>query len=43
MKLDGLDHVALSVRDVERSAKWYIEVLGLELVEPDKSRETDIA
>ena len=30
MKLDGLDHIALSVRDVERSANWYIEVLGLE-------------
>lgn len=30
MKLDGLDHIALSVRDVEESAKWYIEVLGLE-------------
>ncbi len=30
MKLDGLDHIALSVRDVERSVKWYVEVLGLE-------------
>lgn len=26
--LEGIDHVALSVRDVERSAQWYIEVLG---------------
>jgi catechol 2,3-dioxygenase-like lactoylglutathione lyase family enzyme len=24
----GIDHVALSVRDVERSAQWYIDVLG---------------
>ena len=28
--LAGLDHVALSVADVERSAQWYIDVLGLE-------------
>jgi catechol 2,3-dioxygenase-like lactoylglutathione lyase family enzyme len=26
----GIDHVALSVRDVERSAQWYIDVLGFE-------------
>jgi catechol 2,3-dioxygenase-like lactoylglutathione lyase family enzyme len=30
MQLDGIDHVALSVRDVELSAKWYIDVLGFE-------------
>lgn len=30
MKLEGLDHIALAVRDVEESVKWYIEVLGLE-------------
>jgi catechol 2,3-dioxygenase-like lactoylglutathione lyase family enzyme len=29
-ELQGLDHVALAVRDVERSATWYEEVLGLE-------------
>jgi len=29
-ELEGIDHVALSVRDVERSAQWYIEVLGFE-------------
>ena len=27
-QLDRLDHVALSVRDVERSASWYQDVLG---------------
>ena len=26
----GIDHVALAVRDVERSARWYIDVLGFE-------------
>jgi catechol 2,3-dioxygenase-like lactoylglutathione lyase family enzyme len=29
-ELEGIDHVALSVRDVERSAQWYIEILGFE-------------
>jgi catechol 2,3-dioxygenase-like lactoylglutathione lyase family enzyme len=28
--LDGIDHVALAVRDVARSAAWYVEVLGFE-------------
>jgi catechol 2,3-dioxygenase-like lactoylglutathione lyase family enzyme len=28
MKLAGLDHVALSVTDVNRAADWYVEVLG---------------
>jgi catechol 2,3-dioxygenase-like lactoylglutathione lyase family enzyme len=27
-KIDALDHVALSVRDVERSARWYADVFG---------------
>jgi len=30
MELEGIDHVALSVRDVERAAQWYIDVLGFE-------------
>ena len=29
-ELEGLDHVALGVADVKRSAEWYIEVLGFE-------------
>ena len=29
-ELEGIDHVALTVRDVRRSAKWYQDVLGLE-------------
>ena len=28
-QLEGIDHVALTVRDVERSAQWYQDVLGL--------------
>ena len=30
MQLEGIDHVAMGVRDIERSAKWYIDVLGFE-------------
>jgi catechol 2,3-dioxygenase-like lactoylglutathione lyase family enzyme len=30
MNLEGLDHIALAVQDVEQSVKWYVEVLGLE-------------
>jgi catechol 2,3-dioxygenase-like lactoylglutathione lyase family enzyme len=30
MHLEGIDHVAMGVRDIERSAKWYIDVLGFE-------------
>ena len=30
MELEGIDHVALSVRDVEASAQWYVDVLGFE-------------
>lgn len=29
-RLEGIDHVALAVRDVRRSARWYQDVLGLE-------------
>ncbi len=28
--LQGLDHIAITVRDIEASAAWYAEVLGLE-------------
>lgn len=30
MELQGIDHLALAVRDVEKSARWYIDVLGFE-------------
>ncbi len=29
-ELEGIDHVALAVRDVPGSVRWYQEVLGLE-------------
>jgi catechol 2,3-dioxygenase-like lactoylglutathione lyase family enzyme len=29
-ELEGLDHVALAVKDVEESAEWFIDVLGFE-------------
>ncbi len=30
MELEGIDHVALTVRDVEEAAKWYADVLGFD-------------
>ncbi|HEY4284558.1 MAG TPA: VOC family protein [Chthoniobacterales bacterium] len=35
MNLEAIDHVALAVRDVERSAQWYIDVLGFERLHED--------
>ncbi len=35
MQLEGIDHIATGVRDVERSAKWYIDVLGFERLHAD--------
>ena len=29
-QIEALDHVALSVRDVQHSAQWYIDILGFE-------------
>lgn len=34
MKLSHLDHVALRVRDLERSAAWYERVLGMKRFQP---------
>ncbi len=30
MQLEGIDHVALAVRDIEEATKWYADVLGFE-------------
>jgi catechol 2,3-dioxygenase-like lactoylglutathione lyase family enzyme len=35
-EIDALDHVALSVRDVARSAQWYVEVFGFKRLHEDK-------
>lgn len=30
MEIEGIDHVAIAVRDVERSVAWYCDLLGFE-------------
>ena len=30
-EIECLDHVALRVRDMEKSIKWYQEILGLQM------------
>ena len=35
-EIDTLDHVALSVRDLERSARWYADVLGFKRLHEGK-------
>ncbi len=35
MQLEGIDHVALGVRDIDQSVKWYTEVLGFERLHQD--------
>ncbi len=34
-KVESLDHLVLTVDSVERSVRWYVEVLGMEAVEFD--------
>ena len=34
-KIEGIDHVALAVRDVGRSVAWYQQVLELERIHED--------
>lgn len=38
MKLHGIDHVALSVRDLEKSLEFYTKVLGLKITEREYSK-----
>ena len=35
VKVEGIDHVALAVRDVTRSVAWYQQTLGLERIHKD--------
>jgi catechol 2,3-dioxygenase-like lactoylglutathione lyase family enzyme len=30
MEIEGIDHVAIAVHDVERSIAWYVDLLGFE-------------
>jgi len=38
LNIKGIDHVALSVRDLEKSLKFYTEVLGLKITEREYSK-----
>lgn len=40
--IEGLDHVAIRVKDMERTAKWYEDVLGLQRLTPEKWDESPI-
>jgi len=35
IKTEGVDHIAISVKDIEKSIKWYSEIIGLERVHAD--------
>lgn len=41
-KVTGLDHIVLTVADVERSAAWYRDELGLELIRMDEWRRGEV-
>jgi len=36
IKIKYLDHIALRVKDLERAANWYEQVLGLKRVQPEE-------
>ena len=42
MRVTGIDHIVLDVADVERSAAWYSERLGLEVVRLDEWRRKEV-
>ncbi len=33
MKVEAIDHIVINVADVERSAQWYVRVLGMQRLE----------
>ena len=41
-RVTGLDHIVLTVADVERSAAWYRDELGLELIRMDEWRRGEV-
>lgn len=42
VKVQGFDHVVLTVSDVERSLAWYVDVLGLEPLRVDEWRRGEV-
>jgi len=42
VRITGLDHIVLNVSDVERSAAWYHDVLGLELERMEEWRRGEV-
>ena len=46
VKVNALDHIVINVADVERSAKWYATILGMEIrvfdPGPGKSKRTSL-
>ena len=42
VRVTGLDHIVLDVADIERSAAWYRDLLGLELIRMDEWRAGEV-
>lgn len=42
LQVTGLDHIVLNVADVERSAAWYRDKLGLELIRMEEWRRGEV-
>jgi catechol 2,3-dioxygenase-like lactoylglutathione lyase family enzyme len=42
VKVTGLDHIVLMVADVERSAAWYHDKLGMELMRMEEWRRGEV-
>jgi catechol 2,3-dioxygenase-like lactoylglutathione lyase family enzyme len=42
VQVTGLDHIVLNVADVESSAAWYQEKLGLELIRMEEWRRGEV-
>ena len=46
VKVNALDHIVINVANVERSAKWYATILGMEIrvfdPGPGKSKRTSL-
>jgi catechol-2,3-dioxygenase len=36
IKTEGIDHIAITVKDVHKTIEWYSEIIGLERVHADK-------